>query len=125
MIFHFPIVAVGGFVGLLVEQSVRRRIARTLRTDAAGREEVEDLVAGDREEPAAEGPLVAIVVESGDRRRDGPEHVLHQVGGVGVLQAAFASEAVHDGAVHPRELLPGGLVRAVAQLDQQASSGQR
>ena len=91
----------------------------------AGLEEVEDPVAGDGVEPAAEGAARGVVVEAGGGRGDAAEHVLHDVGGVGVLQAALAGEAVDDGGVELDELPPGVAVAAVADADEQAGTGQR
>jgi hypothetical protein len=79
----------------------------------------------DREQPAAKGALLAVVIEPADGRGNGAEHVLHEIGRVGVLQAALASEAVDDWAVESDELLPGGVIGAVADLHQQAGARQR
>src|SRR5262249_36175906 len=88
-------------------------------------EEVVQLVPGDREQPAAEGAAAGVVVEPAGRGRHGPEDLLHEGGGVGVLQAAAAGEAGGP----PRGQLPAPPpslpVAPGAEARQQAGTGRR
>jgi hypothetical protein len=90
---------------------------------AAAGQEVVDLVARDGVEPAAEGAAPRVVVQPADGAGHALQDLLHQVGSVGVLQAALAGEAVDQRRVHLDELPPGVLVARVAQADQQAGPG--
>src|SRR5262249_41608167 len=88
-------------------------------------EQAGQLVPRDAEQPAAERALPGVVVPAPRRRGDAHEHLLRQVGGVGVLQAAAPGEAVDQPAVPRDELPPGGAVRRVAQAGEQAGTGKQ
>src|SRR4029079_16262827 len=101
------------------------RIARALRPDAPRGKKVEDLIARDRKQPAAKSAVVAIVVQSPDGRRDRAQYILHQIGRIGVLQAPFAGKTIDHRPIQIDELLPRGVVRSVANLNQEAEAGER
>ena len=108
-------------VRMLLESVLNARIAGADNASSPALEEVEHLVARDGEQPAAEGAAHRVVIEPAHRGRHGSQHVLHQVGGVRVLQAALAGETVNDGRVEARELSPRVSIAAVAQADQKVT----
>jgi hypothetical protein len=59
---------------------------------------------------------MAIVIEPANRRGDGAKHVLDDIGGIGVLQAPLASETIDDRAIKIDEILPRGVIGAVADF---------
>jgi hypothetical protein len=125
LIFDFPVIGSVALRRVGFQQTVRRRIARSLRPDSSGREKVEDFVPRDREQPAAERSLPAVVFPTADRVRHGTEHVLHQVGGVGVLQPALAGETIDHRAIERDEFVPRRGIGPVAKLHQQAGPRER
>src|SRR6516165_1598804 len=82
-------------------------------------EEIMDLVAGDRVEPAAKRTAGWTIRQRRHRSRKHAEHLLGEVGGIRVLQAARPGQAVDERGVQGHELPPGVPVARIADADQQ------
>src|SRR5438046_2511391 len=78
---------------------------------------------GEREQPAAE--QAELRIERSDRCRHAAQHLLRQVGGVGILQSLAARKAVNDRSIKPNEFAPGAIVLPIAQSHQKARSCRR
>src|SRR5262249_10638800 len=87
------------------------------------RPETKELVADDREQPAAERPAFGVIVQPLDGLRHDAQRLLHQVGRVSILHTLFAREAVDQRAVDLHELRPGLMILTVAETHQQAWAG--
>src|SRR5262249_10034521 len=83
-------------------------------------QEVDDQVAGDPEEPAAEGAAGRVGIPPVDRTGHGAEDVLGEVVGVGPLKPPAARPPVDQRLVDLHELGPGRLVARVEEPDQKA-----
>src|SRR5262249_2410079 len=81
------------------------------------------LIARDGQQPATEGSTGRVVSESAARRRDRAEHLLNQVGGIGVLEPPAPPIRKNQRAVDINELGPGRTVRGVTQPAKQARAG--
>ena len=104
--------------------SSRRRadvgVAAAARVAAPVGHEVDDQVAGDLEQPAAERAPVGVGLPAVDRRGDGAEDVLGQVVGVGVLETALPGQAADQRGVDLQEFGPRPPVLGVAEAGQKA-----
>src|SRR5262249_39658236 len=78
------------------------------------------LVAYHGEQPTAERAALRVVFESANAARNRLQDILREIGGVRVLQAMLAREAVDQGRIQLYELRPGAVIAAVAQTDQEA-----
>jgi hypothetical protein len=94
-------------------------IAAADRLTTAMFQEFADFVSCEAEEPAPERPAARIILPALHRSGDGKEDLLGQVGGISILQAALASEAVDQPAVQLDELTPGRAIVPIAQTSQQ------
>src|SRR5262249_11939771 len=79
-------------VGTLPRALLHPRATRSLNAPAAAFQEVEDFVARDGEQPAAKGATRRIVVEPMHGGRNRPEHLLHEIGGIRILEPTFSRE---------------------------------
>ena len=87
-------------------------------------EEVVNLVPRHGVQPTAEGASFRVVLHAVGISRHAAEHVLHQVGGVRVLQPAVPREAIHHWAVQVEELSPRIRISPVAQAGEQGHAGE-
>src|SRR5262249_28035462 len=90
---------------------------------AVGLAPVGELAADDGEQPVAEGAAARVVLQPADGPGHSPQHVLAEVGGVGVLQPLLARVAVGQGRVQIDELTPGIPRPGVAQAQEEAGAG--
>jgi hypothetical protein len=90
-------------------------------------EKIEDLVAGDSVKPAAECAALGIIFQPLGRPGDGPQNILHQIGRVGILQAASPGKTEDQRPIQLGELPPGIDVFRITQSRNQTrpSDGSR
>src|SRR5439155_4239747 len=73
----------------------------------------------------AETTLARIVLQPFAAAGDGVQNVLSEVGGIGILEATAAREAIDQRGVQVDELSPGLAVGCVADADEQTRPGVR
>ena len=89
-------------------------------------EPVDDEIAGDLPQPAAEGASFLGGIPAVDIAADGEEELLHDLAGVGVLKAVTPEEAIDEGLVERHKLKPGLVILRITKADEQArASGWR
>ena len=85
-------------------------------------QELAQLVPGHGEEPAVKRAALRIVIQAAGGAGDGVQDDLGQVGRVGVLQAAFASELVNEWLIERGELPPRLRVARIADSYEQTGA---
>src|SRR5262249_16745040 len=122
LILLLPALDFLGRGGLLFEDRLLRGVAAGRRMAAPGLGRTTQEVAGDGEQPAAKGPAAGIVAEARQRRVQGAEDVLRQIGGIGVLQSVPPGHAIDQRRVQVDELHPRLVILSIAQAEQQADA---
>jgi len=82
-------------------------------------------VASDLENPGAEAPPLAIVLESPDRARHLAEHVLHEIVDLAGGHAPPQTKAEKERSLEPHELAPGRIVFRIPELLEERYIGVR
>src|SRR5262249_51498941 len=114
-----PGVLVGG-IGLLLEEPEYVGVAGAARLAGLPRRQLAQLVARDGQQPAAERAPGGVVLEVRRRPGDPLEHLLGEVGRVGILEPAAPAVRVAQRGVDLHELAPREAVLRVADAKQQA-----
>lgn len=87
------------------------------------RMEINEVVAGDFEEPGAEFAALGVGGPAFDSAGDGEEDILDEFAGVGVLEGIAAGEAVDEGLVNGDEFQPREAVLRRGEPENEAGSG--
>src|SRR6266851_6529455 len=95
------------------------RVAGSLVIRPPPRHEITQLVANDREQPTPKRSALLVIVQASNGLGNNPQDILGQIGGVGVLQAVFASETVNQGRIDLYKLRPRLGITHIADANQQ------